>query len=939
MRVYDYKDVSKRAPKKARRFLKKLLPKKGSILTWLFRVFALGVGVVALVFIYFSFTLPDPNTLLQRTVAESTKILDRNGELLYEIHGEAKRTLVPLEDINPYVKGATVAIEDKDFYKHKGISFRGIFRSVIKDITSGSKAQGGSTITQQFVKNALLTSDKRISRKLKEIILSIEIEARYSKDEILQLYLNEIPYGRNAYGIEAAAQTYFKKHARDLTLAESAYLAALPQAPTYYNPLGPNREVLDSRHNTILRAMKDQGYISEEELNSALEEKVEFTQVTNSLKAPHFVLYIQSLLAEKYGESTLQEGGIVVTTTLDLRLQELAEQAIKDQAESNAERSNAQNSGLVALDPKTGQILAMVGSKDYFGESFPEGCTSGKDCLFDPAVNVALTQRQPGSSIKPFIYLEAFKEEHGMSPATMLFDVVTNFGTFNGKAYMPKNYSGKTHGPTNIRSALAGSLNIPAVKVLALVGVENATQTARDLGITSPLKDCGLSLVLGGCEVRLLDHTNAYATLAAGGVYHKATGILKIQDRKGEVLEEYKEDGKRVVDEQAVYEITSILTDNNARSYIFGTNNNIYYPERPVACKTGTTNDWRDGWTMCYTPSIAVGVWSGNNVGTMKAGADGTRVSAPVVKNFIRGALKDTPPEDFSVPSKIQKVIVDSVSGKLPTEYTTSTKEEVFADYAVPKDFDNVHVAIKIDTTTGQPANSFTLPQNIALQYYTVYQSEQPNNPNWEEPVQAWVRDNGILLPPYNVDLETPPPPGEAPIINITSPDSNSLILTQPFNVITSVLSSSSISRVDLLVDGQVIESKTSTPFDFKVNRNLSEGAHTIAIHAVDSEGRSSDKAISISVSTNQLLLTNPKSSESYGQVVNLEAISGSNLGQVTFYIDGQAAGTTTGILQNGRYEYSMLWISPGDGTYKVQARAPGKQSKEVEFTSTKDGQ
>jgi membrane peptidoglycan carboxypeptidase len=327
------------------------LPTKGNFFTWLFRAAALGIGVLALIFIYFSFTLPDPNTLLQRNLAESTKILDRNGQLLYEIHGEAKRTLVTIDNINDYTKHATVAIEDKSFYQHRGISVRGIFRALLNDVLSASKSQGGSTITQQFVKNALLSKDKTWTRKLKEIILSIELEARYSKDEILQLYLNEIPYGRNAYGIEAASQTYFGVHAKDLTLAQSAYLSALPQAPTFYNPLGPNRDRLDARQQTVLQQMLEQGYITQTEKQQASEEHPTFLPLSNSMIAPHFVLYVQNILAEKYGESTLEEGGLKITTTLDKNLQAMAEKAVLDQAESNAKNYNAQNAGLVAIDP------------------------------------------------------------------------------------------------------------------------------------------------------------------------------------------------------------------------------------------------------------------------------------------------------------------------------------------------------------------------------------------------------------------------------------------------------------------------------------------------------------------------------------------------------------------------------------------------------------
>ncbi len=932
MKIYTFEDLKQRTPRKLRRGIKALLPKKGAVLSWLFRLAATITTGVALLFIYYSFSLPDPNTLLQRAVAESTKILDRNGELLYEIHGEAKRTLVSIDNMSPYVKNATVAVEDKNFYQHSGVSFRGIMRAAFKDIITVSASQGGSTITQQFVKNALLTGDKRITRKIKELILSLELEARYSKDEILQLYLNEIPYGRNAYGIEAAAQTYFGKPAKNLSLAESAYLAALPQAPTFYNPAGPNRERLDSRQKTILSLMREQGYITEAEQQAAQEEKVEFKQVANSLQAPHFVLYIQNQLAEKYGETTLQEGGIKVTTTLDKRLQEIAEKAVQDQAAVNAEKYNAQNAALVAMDPKTGQVLAMVGSKDYFGESFPEGCKSGKDCLFDPAVNAALTERQPGSSFKPYVYLTGFKEKHKLAPATMLFDVVTNFGTYNGKSYIPKNYSGKVYGPLSARQALAGSLNIPAVKMLALVGVENAVETAKAMGITSPLQDCGLSLVLGGCEVKLLDHTNGYATIANNGVYNPATGILKIENRDGEVLEEFKDQSRRAVDEQANYLLVDVLKDNNARSYIFGTNNNLYYQGREVLCKTGTTNDFRDGWTMCAAPQLAVGVWAGNNRGTMKAGADGSRIAAPIVRKFITEGLKDAPAENFVVPSGIKRITVDSTSGLLPTELSPGTKEEVFASYSVPEKYDNIHIGVKIDTQTGLPAQIDTPLQNTVLQYYTVYKSEQPNNPAWEEPVKKWMADNGILIPPFQIDPTPVTPDGEGPKLSFATPTTNSIISTLPFTVSVNAESVDGVARVDLLLDGSLLMSKTSAPYIFEVNKNISDGQHILAARATDRLGRASDLSLPVVFATKQLLITNPVSGGEYDTVISLEAVSGKPLTLVNFYVDGQTVGSASGVKNNGQYVYTFLWQAPGPGQYTLEAKGEGGSSRPVNF-------
>ena len=932
MNIYNIKSVSRASSKQAQKFWKKLFQNKNLIITWAFRLFALGIASLALLFVYYSFTLPDPNTLLQRTVAESTKIYDRNGELLYEIHGEAKRTLIPLDQINDYLKHATVAVEDKDFYNHNGVSFRGLARAVLVDVISGQKQQGGSTITQQFVKNALLTGDKRITRKIKELILSVELEARYSKDQILQLYLNEIPYGRNAYGVEAASHAYFNKSARDLTLAESAYLAALPQSTTYYNPSGPHREALDNRQQTILSLMQAQGYISKAELEQAKEEKVTFVPLQNNLKAPHFVLYVQDYLADKYGERTLEESGYKVYTTLDSKLQAIAENAVAAQAEKNTKNNNGNNDAFVAIDPKTGQILAMVGSRDFFGESEPAGCKSGKDCLFDPSVNVALVNRQPGSSIKPFVYLTAFKKEFGFSPASLLMDVTTNFGKNGNSDYIPQNYKGNNNGPVSMRKALAGSLNIPAVKTLALVGVNNATATAHDLGITSPLENCGLSLVLGGCEVKLLDHTNAYATLANGGVKHNTTPILKVEGKSGDVLEEYKDTGQRVADEQAVYEVTSILSDDSARSYIFGAGSQLTLPGRPVACKTGTTNKWKDGWSMCYTPSIAVGAWVGNsNSKEMKTSADGSRVAAPITNLFLREALKDIPVEQFSKPQGITTVTVDAVSGLLPTEYTPQTKDEIFASYSVPTAYDNVHVVVKIDRTTGLPANNLTVPENIELRPYLVFKSERPDNPAWEEPIRNWMISQNLALPPDGADVIVPNN-SEGPVLTISEPQANSIITKLP--IMVSVNTKESLARLDVLVDGQLIESKTSAPFVFQIYKTLADGQRTIAIHAVSQSGRATDLSIPVTVAVNApLTILSPAKDNITISPVTLKAISGNNLGTAVFYVNDVAIGSSQATSAGNSYTYEFVFDAPKPGTYKLVVKAGNTQTLKETFS------
>lgn len=949
MRVYSYQTPKASSAGKVPKISK---PKKKSrfdwkkFFTWSFRTAAIGVLLIAILFLYYSKDLPDPNKLLDRNVPESTKIYARDGSLLYEIHGEYKRTQVNLDQISPNLKQATIAIEDKGFYKEGGISLTGIARAVLADILSGRKAQGASTITQQFVKNAILTDDKSWDRKVREIILSIAMDAHFSKDQILQLYLNEVPYGRNAYGVEAASQTYFNKSSKYLDLAESAYLAAVVNAPTYYNPFGPHRADLDARKNTVLSLMQQQGYINSEQQKQAQAETVNFAEITNGIKAPHFVLWVQDYLANKYGEKTLEEGGLQVYTTLDPNLQTIAENVVKADVEKISKKYNANNAALVAIDPKTGQILAMVGSKDYFGKSEPAGCIPGtigaNSCTFEPNVNVALSQRQPGSSFKPYVYGTAFKKDFKYSPASMLIDVVTNFGSYNGKDYIPNNYNGQSYGPVSMRKAMAGSLNVPAVKTLALVGVNNAVQTAHDLGITSPLADCGLSLVLGGCEVKLLDHVAAYSVIANEGVKNPETPILKILDKSGKILEQFQSNPQLVLDPQAAYELISIMTDNNARSFIFGANSPLILSDRVVAAKTGTTNNWHDGWTLGFTPSLVAGVWAGNNNGMLlKKGADGVVVAAPIWHDFMKAALASTTPETFTVPSGIQTITVDEVSGKLPTNSTPSTKSETFANYSVPTDYDNVHIKVAFDITTGQPATNLTSPGNITYEFYTALHSEMPNNPNWENPVLTWALANGYTYPPDQAVVIAPSGGSQAPSVSITEPADGGTVTKMPFTVTVNASSQSPIVRVDLSIDGEFYQSINQQPFVFTVNKTLTDGPYTIAAHAVDSTGAAADTSAAINLSVSApLTLTQPSDQSLLQFPVSLIAASNDLYPNVNFYYQndkGQTKliGAATNTDHTDQYHYTFNWVTaPASGTYKIYTQnSNGFVSKKITVT------
>ena len=598
-----------------------------------------------------SLRIPDFHSLENRKVSNSTKIYDRTGGiLLYEIHQDTKRTDIAFADMGMNIKNATIAIEDAEFYSHGGIKISSIIRAVFSNLLGSGRIQGGSTITQQLVKNTLLTQERSITRKIKEWVLAIKVDRLLPKDKILEYYLNEAPYGGNIYGIEEASNIYFNKSANNLTLAQAAYLASIPQSPTSLSPYGKNRNKLDARKNLVLSRMFELKFINEKEYQEAKSEIVTFTpQATLGIRAPHFVFFIKDYLEQKYGSDLVEKGGLKVITTLDYNLQSKGEEIVKEGAIQNEKDWNGSNASLVAIDPKTGQILTMVGSRNYF------------DKAIDGNYNIATATRQPGSSFKPFIYATAFNK--GFTPDTVLFDVPTEFQTTcdaDGKAlkghsqqecYMPSNYDGKFRGPMSLRNALAQSINIPAVKLFYLVGTSDALKTAEDMGIStlSDISRYGLTLVIGGGEVSLLDITSAYGIFANQGEKNPYTGILKVEDSNGNTLEQYTKNSQIILPKNTTLEISDILSDEKARIPTFGSHSVLYIPNKDVAVKTGTTNDNKDAWTIGYTPSIAVGVWAGNNNNQpMKKG--GAAVAGPIWNKFINEALKNLPDEKFEKP-------------------------------------------------------------------------------------------------------------------------------------------------------------------------------------------------------------------------------------------------------------------------------------------------
>jgi 1A family penicillin-binding protein len=613
--------------------------------------------------------LPNPKLLAARDIPVSTKIYDRNGTLLYEIYADENRSLVNLSQLPKYVVDATIAIEDKNFYRHAGVDLQGIARAAVAN-ASGETVQGGSTITQQLIKSALLTPERTWQRKIREVILSFWAERLYSKEEILRMYLNQIPYGGAAYGIEAAAETYFAKPAQNLTLGEAAYLAGLISAPTTYSPFGLHPELARGRQEQVLAAMVNQGLVQPTQATAALAEPVKLATTLTEIKAPHFVMYVRDYLTKKYGIRTVEQGGLDVITSLDYPTYEMTLKAVKDGVTAQ-KNLNVGNGAALVTNPKTGEILAMVGSTDFF------------DLANDGNVNVTLAARSPGSSIKPLNYALAF-EKNLITPSTIIDDSPVNY-----KGYSPKNYDNRFHGRVTVRTALASSYNIPAVKILDKNGVGNFIDFAKKLGITTfddPSR-FGLALTLGGGEVTMTDMATAYSAFANEGVKTNLNPILKITDYRGKVLEENNVEGEKVMSSQTAFLISNILADNSARTPAFGPASALVIPGHTVSVKTGTTQDKRDNWTIGYTPSVLAAVWVGNNDNSPMSPylESGNTGAAAIWHPIMVSLLQDQPDQEATRPDEIVPVRVCTLNGLLPCENCPSVRTEYFRRGTEPK--------------------------------------------------------------------------------------------------------------------------------------------------------------------------------------------------------------------------------------------------------------
>ncbi|MBI4039911.1 PBP1A family penicillin-binding protein [Candidatus Daviesbacteria bacterium] len=814
--------------------------------------------LVIAVVIFFATQIPSPENLTSRDVAQATKIYDRQGELLYDIFQNQNRTPVKLADVPDVVKQATISIEDKDFYKHGGFSVTGIARSGF-DLLTSRRVEGGSTLTQQLVKNALLSGERTVTRKIKELILAIQVERSYSKDQILEMYLNEIPYGGTAYGVEAAANLYFGKHAKDLDLAEAALLAGLPQSPSVYSPYGTHPELAKVRQQEVLRRMSEDSYITKAQADASYKEQLTYRTAQNEVgfKAPHFVLYVKQKLIEQFGDKLVEQGGLKVTTTLDYELQQKAQDIVRDQIDK-LKGYNVGNGAAVVIDPKAGQILAMVGSKDYFAKSLPDGCSEGQTCTFEPNVNAALALRQPGSATKPITYSVGLQK--GYTAATVLEDVKTTFpGGAGHPAYVPVNYDGKFRGPIQVRYALGNSINIPAVKMLAMVGVKNVMDQAFKMGISSwepteqNVNSVGLSLTLGGRELRLIDLTSAFGVFATKGIRHDPVSILKVTDAKGKTLYEYQpSDGTKVLDENIAFIISNILSDNGARSEAFGPSSVLNVSGHTVAVKTGTTDEKKDNWAVGYTPSVVVGVWVGNNNNEKMnpAIASGITGASPIWHDIMTVALQGKSNEQFDASGGVSYIDIDGLMGGKP-HGGSPTRKEYFIKGTEPNAESSAYQNARV--CKNNPHRLSGDGEDGDQKDVIVLKEDDPTGANqWQAGIDAWVltAPNPALVGATKGCSGIPnfSGGGTGGVISIVNV-ANGANVPRVFDVLAQTNSPGGVKKVTWMIDGAVKSTGASAPFAFHVEFPVGDkGSHTITATLEDNNGGTFSTSIGVTV-------------------------------------------------------------------------------------------
>ncbi len=819
-----------------RRSKRKNLKIFGALVTAGFIFFIFCLIGVAITFGFFARDLPSPDHLQDRTTSQTTKIFDRNGKLLYNVFDDENRTLVTLDKIPKTLRNATISTEDKNFYKNQGFDVSGILRSARNLVVEHKIMGGGSTITQQLVKNTLLTNEVSLVRKIKELILSVQIERRYTKDQILQMYLNEIPYGGTTWGAQAAANQYFGKDVSQLSLTESAILAGLPQSPSVYSPFGSNPTAYINRTKDVLRLMHENGYITKAQEEASVKElpTIKFASFGQGIKAPHFAIWIKELLTKQFGEQKVLEGGLQVTTSLDLDTQTMIEGILRDQIESATnKRLKVSNGAVVVEDTKTGQILAMAGSKDYFATDITGN------------FNVA-TQgiRQPGSSLKPFNYLTGF--EKGYTPATMWLDYKTDFGS----NYTPGNYDDKEHGPLEVRYALANSYNIPAVKQLAVNGLDSMLGTLKDFGITTLNNpdQYGLSLTLGGGAIKLYELTNAYAILGNAGKSVEVSPILKVADSKGKVLFEYKpKTPEQVAPVEDVWLINHILSDKTAKYAAYGQTWAERLNFQPnIGVKTGTSENKTDNWTFGYTPSYTVGVWVGNNDNTPMDPrlASGITGAAPIYHDIMVNILKGKPVDNFQKPDNVISMEVDATTGQKVTEGTSAKRVEYFAKNNLPPEAD-MYVKVRICRPSGLLASQACEDAGQAedhyyLVMYDAYTKQFQGGKTYCNPCPPTQTDTTYYGPTPGVNKPTV-------TLNVDNWNSAGRKLTMQATVTGTP---NDVVQVDFTINTLPIgQSKTDPTNPYKATFDVPfNGTYTVTAHAIDSAGNFGDTSLVVNV-------------------------------------------------------------------------------------------
>lgn len=812
----------------------------------------LGIGAIVglfflafLIFAYFSADLPSPNKLKDSS-GNATTFYDRNDKIIYQMYKDKNRIPVDIKNVAKDLKNATVAIEDKDFYHHSGYSTKGLIRGLLNKVVRG-RAEGGSTLTQQLVKNVLLTSERTLSRKIKELVLSIEIERRYTKDEILQMYMNEAPYGGSFWGVEAAAQGYFGKDTSKLNLTESAFLAGLPQLPSVYSPFIGVEGAYIPRTKAVLRRMREDGYITKkQELDSLIElNSMKFTAPHVAFPAPHFVFYVRDQLAKMFGDKILDQG-LEIKTTIDLDVQANAEKIVKEEIEK-IKTLNATNGAAVVLDSETNEILSMVGSYDYNDNEYGR-------------FNTATALRQPGSAIKPITYAAAF--EKGYTPSTMLMDVKTVFPDQGEKEYIPVNYDGKFRGPTQLRFALGNSYNIPAVKLVAMVGIKDFLQKAYDMGLsqfeptTANMNRFGLAITLGGGETRLLDLTSAYSVFAREGIARDYLSILEVKDSRGKRIYKAKEpDEKRVLSKGSAFLISHILSDNNARADAFGTRSYLQISGKTVAVKTGTTNDKRDNWTVGYTKGVTVGVWVGNNDNSPMNSkiASGVTGASPIWSKIMTSLLGKYPNGIMEVPDDVTSLQIDAFLGGLPKDGYPQ-RSEYFIKGTEPKDSSPYYKRLKISKSTGKIANELEVKMgDYEEKDFIVITENDPVSTDgvnrWQEAINTWRNEQSDSK--FKPPTDTSDSNSGKIVVSIKEPCDHCRLESNDVRVRAKITSLDRVEKTEIIVNGTVKKTFTDDQRDIDETINLPDGVYEIKVFSSNSKGSSTDSTLKIGIKKN----------------------------------------------------------------------------------------